>query len=208
MKYEWKREEKDLYLPKNKPNIVTIPKMKYFKIKGHGNPNNNPLFQEHISALYALSYTVRMMPKKGITPNGYFEYTVYPLEGIWDLTEKGRQEETLNKDEFLYTLMIRQPNFVNEDVFNMALELVKKKNNSPFINEITFEEDDSYLCVHMMHIGSYDDEITSFKMMDNYVSLNGYKRMCFTHKEIYLSDFRKVEASKLKTVLRYLVKKI
>ena len=90
-KHEWRKKEKDLYLPKNKPEALSIPKLGFFVIEGQGNPNSES-FGEYIAALYAPSYAVRMSPKKGMAPEGYFEYTVYPLEGVWDLTEKGRGE--------------------------------------------------------------------------------------------------------------------
>lgn len=106
MKYEWKKEEKEIHLSKQEPTLVNVPKSKYFCIKGKGNPNNED-FAKRVEALYTLSYAVRMMPKNGYTPDGYFEYTVYPLEGLWDLTEEGRKSETLNKDELLYTIIIK-----------------------------------------------------------------------------------------------------
>jgi len=123
MKYEWKKQEKDLYLPKAEPTLITVPKQKFFMIGGKGNPNNEE-FAEKTSVLYSLAYAVRMMPKQGYTPEGYFEYTVYPLEGIWDLTEEGRKSDTLNKDELVYTIMIRQPDFVTQEVAERALEII------------------------------------------------------------------------------------
>lgn len=128
MKYEWRKIEKNLYLPKQKPELLTVPTQKFFMIKGQGNPNSDE-FSEKIGVLYSLAYAVRMMPKQGYTPEGYFEYTVYPLEGIWDLSEEGRKLETLNKDELLYTIMIRQPDFVTEEVVQKAFERVRKRNH-------------------------------------------------------------------------------
>ncbi|MDM5219689.1 GyrI-like domain-containing protein [Peribacillus sp. NJ11] len=95
MKYEWRKQEKNLYIPKQKSELVTIPEQKFFMIKGKGNPNEHE-FAEKIGVLYSLAYAVRMNPKQGYTPDGYFEYTVYPLEGIWDLTEEGKKLDTLN----------------------------------------------------------------------------------------------------------------
>ncbi|MGL5330725.1 MAG: GyrI-like domain-containing protein [Peptostreptococcaceae bacterium] len=207
MKYEWRKKEKEYYMPKEKPQITEIPKFKYFTIKGQGNPNDES-FKEHIEALYSLSYAIRMMPKKGITPNGYFEYTVYPLEGVWDLTEKGRKLEKLDKDELVYTLMIRQPDFVNDEVVNRAMDIVKaKKQYTILIDNVEFEELEEGLCVQMLHIGSYDDEPRTFAIMQDFIESENLKIKTKAHKEIYLSDFRKVEASKLKTVLRYKVEK-
>src|SRR5471030_3111035 len=121
MKFEWKKQEKNLYLPKEKPDLITVPQQKFFMISGKGNPNNEE-FSEKIGILYSLAYAVRMMPKQGYTPDGYYEYTVYPLEGIWGLTEEGIQSDTLNKNELLYTIMIRQPDFVTQEVVNRAFE--------------------------------------------------------------------------------------
>lgn len=207
MKYEWRKQEKNLYIPKQKPELVTIPEQKFFMIKGQGNPNDAE-FAEKIGVLYSLAYAVRMMPKKGYTPDGYFEYTVYPLEGIWDLTEEGRKLDTLNKDELLYTIMIRQPDFVTNEVVERAFENVEKKKPHPFLNDVTFGTDQDDLAVQMLHVGPYDDEPQSFELMNEYTKNNNLERTSLQHREIYLSDFRKVESAKLKTVLRYKVKPI
>lgn len=127
VKYEWRKQEKEIYLPKDIPVLVNVPKAKYFCIKGKGNPNGED-FSNRIGVLYAMSYAVRMMPKNGFIPDGYFEYTVYPLEGLWDLTEEGRNLDYLDKNELLYTIMIKQPRFVDESIFLKALEICKKRN--------------------------------------------------------------------------------
>ena len=205
MKYEWRKKEKNLYLPKQKPEVVTVPEQKFFMLKGKGNPNGEQ-FSEQIGALYSLAYAVRMMPRKGYTPEGYFEYTVYPLEGIWDLTEEGRKLDTLNKDELLYTIMIRQPDFVTEEVVERAFEIATNKNPNPILNDVTFGCYEDGLCVQMLHVGPYDDEPQTFEEMKQFVEDHQLERVSLTHREIYLSDFRKVEPAKLKTVLRYRVK--
>jgi hypothetical protein len=207
MKYEWRKTEKDIYLPKQKPTLVTVPKQNFFMIRGKGDPNKED-FSQRVGALYALSYTVRMFPKGGYTPEGYFEYTVYPLEGVWDLTEYGKSFSTLNKDEFLYTIMIRQPEFVTDEVFAKAKETVlnKKKDIDPSIlDEVTFESMEDGLSVQMMHLGSYDDEPATFQQMNTFIDDNGLEKRTKRHREIYLSDPRRTEKSKLKTVLRYMV---
>lgn len=203
MKFEWRKQEKNLYMPKQKPELVTVPNQKFFMIKGKGNPNNNEEFSEKIGVLYSLSYAIRMMPKNGFTPEGYFEYTVYPLEGVWDLTEEGQKSDVLIKDELLYTIMIRQPDFVNEEVVKRALEIANKKNPNPYLKDVTFDSMEDGLCVQMLHEGSYDNEPQSFELMKNFVEDNNLERTTMKHREIYLSDFRKVEPEKLKTVLRY-----
>lgn len=205
MKHEWKKKEKELYMPKDKPEIVTIPKQKFFMISGKGNPNSEE-FSDKTGVLYSLAYAVRMMPKKGFTPQGYFEYVVYPLEGLWDLTDEGKKSAKLNKDELLYTIMIRQPNFVTKEVVDKAFEDVKKKKTHPYLNEVKFGELEDGLSVQMMHIGSYDKEPESFFKMKEFISSNNLDIITLEHREIYISDARKTEENKLKTVLRYRVK--
>ncbi|MBC9786776.1 GyrI-like domain-containing protein, partial [Heliobacterium chlorum] len=205
MKYEWKKQEKDLYLPKEKPELITVPEQKFFVITGKGNPNG-PEFSERVGVLYSLAYAIRMMPKQGYTPEGYFEYTVYPLEGVWDLTEEGKKFETLNKDELLYTIMIRQPDFVAEDLVERAFENVRKKKPHPLIEEVTFRTIEDGLSVQILHVGSFDDEPKSFEKMKEFIKENNLERVSLLHREIYLSDVRKVEPEKQKTVLRYKVR--
>ena len=204
MKFEWKKQEKNLYLPKEKPELITVPQQKFFMISGKWNPNDGE-FSEKIGILYSLAYAVRMMPKQGYTPDGYFEYTVYPLEGIWNLTEEGKKSNTLNKDELLYNIMIRQPNFVTQEVVNRAFDNVRKKKPHPLLNEVTFETMEDGLSVQMMHIGSYDDEPQSFEQMKKFIKNNDLEITTLKHREIYLSNAQKTEKSKLKTVLRYMV---
>ncbi|MGN7299836.1 GyrI-like domain-containing protein [Ferdinandcohnia sp. SAFN-114] len=205
MKHEWRKHEKNLYVPKSKPELVTVPEQKFFMIKGKGNPNSEE-FSEKINVLYSLSYAVRMMPKGGYTPEGYFEYTVYPLEGIWDLTEEGRKLTTLNKDELVYTIMIRQPEFVTEEIIEKAFENVRKKKPHPLLEDVTFGVMEDGLSVQMLHVGSYDEEPQSFVKMNEFIETNSLDKVTLVHREIYLSDARKVEPAKLKTVLRYRVK--
>lgn len=204
MKFEWKKQEKSLYLPKEKPDLITVPEQRFFMISGKGNPNDEE-FSEKVGILYSLAYAVRMMPKQGYTPEGYFEYTVYPLEGIWDLTEKGKQSNVLDKDELMYTIMIRQPDFVSEEVANRAFESVRKKKPHPLLENVTFEAFEDGLSVQMMHVGAYDDEPQSFEQMKKFIRENNLEITTLRHREIYVSDARKTEKSKLKTVLRYMV---
>jgi hypothetical protein len=206
MKYEYKKSEKELYGPKAKPQVIEASKQKYFCIKGCGNPNNED-FADRVGVLYSLSYAIRMMPKNGYTPDGYFEYTVYPLEGLWDLTEKGRNKECLDKNELLYTIMIRQPDFVTKEISNKAFEIANKKKPSPLLNEAYFDEIEDGLSVQMMHIGPYDNEKESFNKMKQFIKENNYEIKTLVHREIYLSDPRKADVSKMKTILRYRVEK-
>lgn len=205
MKHEWKKQEKDLYMPKQKPELVTVPEQKFFMLKGKGNPNDNE-FTEKIGVLYSLSYAIRMMPRQGYTPEGYFEYTVYPLEGVWDLTEEGKKLDALNKNELLYTIMIRQPDFVTEEVVERAFENVRKKKPHPLLDDVVFGTIKDGLSVQMLHVGPYDNEPQSFELLKEFIINNNLERATLQHREIYLSDARKVEPAKLKTVLRYIVK--
>jgi Uncharacterized conserved protein len=206
LKYEWRKEEKEIYLPKEKPTLVKVPKAKYFCIKGEGNPNDGD-FSNRIAVLYSLAYAVRMMPKSGFIPDGYFEYTVYPLEGLWDMTEVGKSSEVFNKDELIYTIMIKQPDFVNEEVTKKAFEIANKKKSDKLLEEAYFDEIEDGLSVQMLHIGSYDNEPETFSKMKEYINENNLKIKSLIHREIYLSEARKVEKDKLKTVLRYTVTK-
>lgn len=206
MKHEWRKKEKHLYIPKEKPELLTVPEQKFFMLEGQGNPNSE-VFAEKIGVLYSLSYAIRMMPKQGLPPEGYFEYTVYPLEGIWDLTEKGRKEAELNKDELVYTIMIRQPDFVTEAVAEEAMERVRKKKPHPFLDDVIFGTMEDGLSVQMLHVGPFDEEPRTFAVMDAYLEENNLERTTLTHREIYLSDIRKAVPEKYKTVLRYRVQK-
>ena len=204
MKYEWRKKDKDMYLPKNKPKMIEVQKMKFFTLKGKGNPNNDA-FKEIVKTLYTLAYAVRMMPKKGITPEGYYEYTVFPLEGIWDLDEIGRQLERLDKDRLVYKLMIRQPDFVSEELFEQAKNNIAKKVTADYLNAVRFEEIEEGLCVQCLHVGSYESEPETFSKMDEFCEENNLKRIDKRHREIYLNDARKTPVEKFKTVLRYKV---
>lgn len=206
MKYEWRKNEKYIYLPKEKPELVTIPKAKYFCIKGVGNPNCED-FSNRIGVLYTMSYAVKMMPRNGYTPDGYFDYTVYPLEGLWDLTVKGQNSDKLIKEELLYTIMIKQPDFVNKEIFMKALEISKKKKPNKLLDEVFFDVIEDGLSVQILHKGPYDNEPESFDKMKEFIKNNSLKIKSLVHREIYLSDARKVEKEKLRTVLRYRVSK-
>lgn len=199
MKYEWKKQEKNLYLPKSEPQIITIPKHKFFAIKGEGNPNGKE-FVEKVGVLYSLAYAVRMMPKSGFTPEGYFEYTVYPLEGVWE------NSDVSDKSTYIYTIMIRQPDFVTDHVVAKAIEITKKKKPNLLLDKVFFFEMEDGLSVQMLHHGDYDNEPQSFAEMLKFMEKNDLVCNNDTHREIYLNDPSKTERNKLKTVLRYNVR--
>lgn len=206
MKHEWRKHEKEFYQPKRKPERVAIPAFKFFVLDGEGNPNSEA-FAEAVAVLYSLAYTLRMSPKKDRAPKGYFEYTVYPLEGIWDLNEKGRAEYdgTFDKNNLVYRLMIRQPDFVDEAYAAKVLEWTKTEKPHPLLDRVKFEEIEEGDCVQMLHLGSYDDEPASFEQMQAFADAEGLNRKSMLHREIYLNDARKTAPEKLKTILRFQV---
>ena len=207
MKYEWRKQEKEIYLPKGKPELIFIKKFRYLTLEGSGNPNES-LFSELAGTLFSLSYTLKMLPKKGITPDGYFDYAVYPLEGIWDLDGSSNSGGTkLDKDKLIYKIMIRQPDFIKKETIKTAAEILKKKKADGHIDKVKFEEAEDGLSVQMMHTGSYDSETESFEKMKDFCQENELKIRSKAHKEIYISNPERTAQENLKTVLRYVVEK-
>lgn len=207
MKHEWRKKEKAIYLPKAKPEIIEIPDYQYITINGEGNPNNSS-FGNYISALYSVSYAIKMTLKKiDKPPSDYTDYTVYPLEGLWDInaTAKKNFKGTINKDDLVFKLMIRQPEFISQTFFDEMLALTKEKKPQRLLEELKFERIQDGKCIQMLHVGSYDEEPESFKQMEAFAVEKELIRDSKVHREIYLSDFRKVPAEKLKTVLRFKV---
>ncbi len=208
MKYEWRKKEKSLYLPKAQPTIINIPEFQYLTIDGTGSPES-PMFTTCIEALYALSYAIKMTLKQlDQQPEGYMDYTVFPLEGIWDINDKAKKNFTgkIDKNDFVYKLMIRQPSFVTSTYFEEMRLLTKRKKSNPLLDSLKWDKIEDGLCVQMMHLGSYDNESESFEIMEAFAAKEGLIRMSKIHREIYLTDFRKVPSEKLRTVLRFKAK--
>jgi hypothetical protein len=207
MKYDWKKVDKQFYLPKAKLVIIDVPKFKFFSIEGQGNPNDE-FFGGYIGVLYSLAYAIRMSTKQNLAPEGFFEYTVFPLEGVWDIADHSKWVEggELNKDNLKFNLMIRQPEFVTEKYALETIERTKLKKPHQLIDKVKFEEIEEGKCIQMLHIGSYDSESESFMLMEKFAEGNNLKRIGRTHREIYMSDPRRVAPEKLKTVLRFSVK--
>ena len=210
MKYEWRKKDKAIYLPKKVPEKFVVPTMQYLTVHGEGNPNGD-VFAQCVEALYAMSYGIKMYPKGGGVIEGYYDYTVFPLEAKWSLTEAGIERYKTGadivdlKDYFSFKVMIRQPDFVQGNlVEEVRVKTMTKKSNN-MIKAVTFETIDEGLSVQMMHIGSYDDEPASFDTMEAYAKSQGLSRIGKVHKEIYLSDPRRVAVDKLKTTLRFWV---
>jgi hypothetical protein len=200
MKHEWKKHEKALYLPRAKPEVVDVPALNFFCIDGQGSPASED-FSARIEALYATSYTVRMSHKSDLKPDGYFEYTVYPLEGVWDLIDPTKGP--LDKTNFKYTIMIRQPDFLTEAQANNFLQVALTKKKKPIIGEVYFKTIEEGRCIQMLHNGPFEDEPASFELMEAFCAEQGLTRKSKVHREIYLSDNRKVAPEKLKTTLRF-----
>ena len=202
MKYEWRRQEKQLYGAKTTPVLVTVPTQSCIMINGEGNPNDTD-FSNRVSALYSVAYAVKMAYKK--TAKGeYDDFAVYPLEGVWQKIENCE----LIKEKLRYTLVIRQPDFVTEDLVKEALEVVKRKKPNPLYKEIQYRTMENGLCVEILHVGPYDNEPVSFEKMDQFADAQGLRRLENSHREIYLSSANRVEKSKLKTILRYAVERV
>lgn len=207
-KHEWRKAEKEIYLPKSKPEFIDVPEFNFLTIEGEGNPNSKS-FADHIRALYASSYGIKMGLKK-MSLSNCTDYTVYPLEGVWDLNEEGRKAYNgeINKDDLVFTLMIRQPDFLDEKLANEFLVKTFEKRKEPLLKQVKFQKLQEGPSLQMLHIGSYDNEKTSFEIMHAFALENRLARKSLIHREIYLSDFRKVAEEKLKTVLRFEVETI
>lgn len=205
LKHEWRKKEKEVYVPKNKPELIKIPTYQFITLSGEGNPNS-AFFSECIGVLYSLCYAIKMNLKKmEKTPVNYVDWTVYPLEGVWDITDEAKLNFNgkINKDDLIFTLMIRQPDFISQQYFNQMLEFTKTKKPHALLNKVKFEKITEGNSIQMMHIGSYNNEPESFEQMEKFASTNNVIRKSKIHREIYLSDFRKVPQEKLKTVLRF-----
>lgn len=206
---DYKKDFKELYLPPTRPVLVDVPPALFATIDGRGDPNNNPEFQKAVEALYSISYGIKMLPKKGIEPEGYYQYTVFPLEGLWDMDVEGMETGSpLDKERFIWQLMIRQPDFVTQELFDTVKATVAKKKDAPDVSQVVVQTITDGLSVQMTHIGPYDDEPASFAKMDEFCAAEGLVRIGHNHREIYLSDPRRTDPSKMKTVLRYFVKRV
>ena len=210
MPFDFKKEYKEFYLPKNKPQIVNVPKANYIAIRGQGNPNEEGgAYQRAISVLYDVAYTLKMSYKTDYKIDGFYEYVVPPLEGFWWQDGIGGVDYT-KKDEFNWISIIRLPDFITRENFDWAVKTAseKKKIDCSKAEFLTIEEG---LCVQIMHIGSFDDEPATVTLMDKYLEENGYEKDFSDtrlHHEIYLSDPRKSTPNKQKTVIRHPVKKV
>ncbi len=210
MAFDFKKEFKEFYMPKNKPQIVNVPSANYIAVRGKGDPNEEGgAYKQAIGILYAVAYTLKMSYMSDYKIEGFFQYVVPPLEGFW-WQENVEGVDYNNKSEFNWISVIRLPDFITEKDFKWAVQTasVKKKMDCSLAEFLTIDEG---LCVQIMHIGAYDNEPATVSIMDEYLKQNGYindfsdKRR---HHEIYMSDARKVPSEKWKTVIRHPIKKI
>ena len=203
-KVDYKKDYKSLYLPKPAPEVLKIPTIPFFTIEGSGDPNKAD-FAQATEALYSLSYAVKMSYKSDEIPEGYYEYTVFPLEGIWDLVDYSKP--STDKSNLKYKIMIRQPDFLTDEGFERFLTQTKKKKTNPRLDEVRFEHVEDGMSCQMMHVGSFENEPASFARMEQFCAENGWTRSSKLHREIYISDPRKTVPEKRRTVLRFGVEK-
>ncbi len=216
MAFDYKKEYREFYMPKNKPGIVEVPPMNYIAVRGKGNPNEEGSeYKATIGLLYAIAFTIKMSKKGSRQIDGYFDYVVPPLEGFWWQTAQEEDRKTAlgidytRKDDFHFISVIRLPDFVTKDDFEWAIEEAAKKKKTDF-SKVEFFTYNEGLCVQCMHIGSYDDEPETIKMMHDFAAAQDYETDITDqrfHHEIYLSDARKVTPERLKTVIRHPIKR-
>lgn len=208
-KFDFKKEYKDLYMPKTEPSIVTVPEMKFIAVRGKGDPNTSPEYKQAMEILYGLSFTIKMSKMNGSQPDGYFEYVVPPLEGFWSVNDGIFDGLNItDKSKFHWISVIRQPDFVTESVFEQARTEAEKKKKTD-MSKAEFITVSEGLCVQSMHIGSYDSEPSTILKMREYAEKNGYSEDLSDtrlHHEIYLSDPRRCAPERLKTVIRHPIK--
>ena len=208
MAFDYKKEYKEFYLPKNKPQLVTVPSMNFISVRGRGNPNQEDgAYKQSIGLLYAVAFTIKMSKLGSHQIKGYFDYVVPPLEGFW-WQKNTKQIDYSRKEDFEWISMIRLPEFVTKEEFCWAVKEATAKKKMDF-SKVEFFTYDEGLCVQCMHIGSYDDEPATIEKMDAFTYAQGYELDITAsryHHEIYLSDMRRCKTQNLKTVIRHPVK--
>lgn len=210
MAFDYKKEYKEFYMPKNKPGMIAVPAMNYIAVRGKGDPNiEGGEYKESIGLLYAIAFTIKMSKKGSHQIDGYFDYVVPPLEGFW-WQEGVCGIDYAHKEKFQFISVIRLPDFVTKEEFDWAVNEAEAKKHEDF-SKVEFWTYDEGLCVQCMHIGPYDNEPETVNRMHDFMTEQGYqldindKRL---HHEIYLSDARRTAPDRLKTVIRHPVRKI
>ena len=206
MAFDFKKEYKEFYMPKQVPAIVTVPPMNYIAVRGKGNPNDETgEYKEAVGLLYAVAYTLKMSAKSGYEMKGFFDYVVPPLEGLWWQQDSDEKIDYSRKDDFNWISMIRIPDFVSPDDVEWAKQTASKKKGLD-CSTVGFMPLDEGLCVQIMNVGSYDSEPETVELMDDYLKGKEYEKDIndeHRHHEIYLSDPRKANPAKMKTVIRH-----
>ena len=209
MAFDYKKEYREYYLPKTKPEIVDVPEMNFIAVSGKGDPNQpDGDYKKAVGMLYTIAYTIKMSRKTDHCIEGYFDYVVPPLEGFW--RQEGREGmDYSHKEDFIWTSVIRLPDFVTEADFRWAVQEAERKKHMD-LSKAEFLRIREGLCVQCMHIGPYDDEPETVSKMDRFLEENGYENDFSEeriHHEIYLSDVTRTAPAKLKTVIRHPVRR-
>ena len=209
MAFDYKKEYREYYLPKTKPEIVDVPEMNFIAVSGKGDPNQpDGDYKKAVGMLYTIAYTIKMSRKTDHCSEGYFDYVVPPLEGFW--RQEGREGmDYSHKEDFIWTSVIRLPDFVTEADFRWAVQEAERKKHMD-LSKAEFLRIREGLCVQCMHIGPYDDEPETVFKMDRFLEENGYENDFSEeriHHEIYLSDVTRTAPAKLKTVIRHPVRR-
>lgn len=211
-KFDYKKEYKELYLPKTKPTLIQVPEITFLMFDGSGDPNTSASYKNAMEVLYGLSYSIKMSKMNNSQPEGYFEYVVPPLEGLWWADNPAYNDKKIvDKDKFLWTSMIRQPEFVTEEVFKKNKDVLQRKKKDIDLSTVRLVKYTEGLCCQIMHIGPYDDEAASIEQMDQFILDSGYVTDITKqrwHHEIYLTNPLKTAPEKLKTVIRHPIKKL
>ncbi len=209
MAFDFKKEYKEFYMPKSKPEIVNVPTANYIAVRGTGDPNvEGGTYQQAIGILYAIAYTIKMSYKTDYKIQGFFEYVVPPLEGFW-WQDHASEMNYGNKDAFHWISVIRLPDFITKADFDWAVKTATKKKKLDCSSAEFFTVHEG-LCVQMMHLGPFDNEPQTIALMESYLEENGYVTDLTAtrrHHEIYMSDARKVAPEKWKTVIRHPIRK-
>lgn len=211
MAFDFKKEYKEFYLPKAKPSIITVPKMNYIAVRGHGDPNAEAgEYKQSIRLLYAIAFTIKMSKKGTHKLEGYFDFVVPPLEGFWWQNGRNESIDYRDKSSLNFISAIRLPEFVTKEEFNWAISEAtsKKKRDFSKVEYFTYDEGE---CVQCMHVGPYDDEPVTVSSMHSYMDAHGYQLDLQNpryHHEIYLNDPRKCKPENLKTIIRHPIKKL
>ena len=208
-KFDYKKEEKEFYLPKNKPELIDVPAMNYIAVRGQGDPNEEGgEYKAAIGLLYAIAFTIKMSEKGNHKIEGFFDYVVPPLDGFW-WQDGVDGVDYAHKEDYQWISLIRLPDFVTRIDFDWAVEEATRKKQADF-SRVEFYSYTEGMCVQCMHIGSYDEEPATVQAMGDYAHAMGYEidiSETRFHHEIYLSDARRCSPEKLKTVIRHPVRK-